>query len=103
MRDGSSLIAESFRFGLPRHDENSPGIPDQEGERPTPLSKLGFDEDGINVDVDVEVEKKDIGSFRSADAKVRGEDCRSLAMVGIHRCQCLRHGPHRFLLSAPIC
>ena len=41
-RDGSSPIAESVGFGLPDSDENRPGIPDQEGKRPTPLSKPFF-------------------------------------------------------------
>ena len=52
---GHRVDLESVAFGLPRTDENSPGIPDREGERATPLSKLCFDEDDINVDFDVEV------------------------------------------------
>ena len=103
MRDGSSLIAEAVGFGLPSTDENSPGIPDQEGEIPTPLSKLSFNDDDIKVGLYVEVWKqKVIGSSRSADAKVRSEDCRSLVIAGVHRCQCSRHGPHRLPSSVPI-
>ena len=51
MRDGSFLIAESVEFGLPSTDESSPGIPDQEGERPTPSSKLGFDSRSLGLGV----------------------------------------------------
>ena len=65
--------AESVGFGLPPTDENSPGIPDQAGERPTPLSKLSFDEDATDVGFDDEVGK---GGLESPEAKMQKSEAR---------------------------
>ena len=100
MRDRCSLIAESVGFGLPFTDENSPGIPDQEGEWPTQNSVLSKIR-SMSMWM-LKSGKEEIGRSRSADAKVRGADCRSLAIAGIRSCQCLFHGPHRFLPSVLI-
>ena len=62
---------ESVGCGLPDTDKNGPGITDQEGERPTPLSKLSFDKEDINIGFDFEFGKRGDWKFQKQRCKSR--------------------------------